>query len=266
MASASASASTHGDACVADAPTQDLLSRIESISTRNSWSTLPSFISKLNKKFPTQKVTARSFVSQLKSVPTPILAQHGVWMHSFGKKYMPLVLTNAAYRRAWRSALKNKTNVQSCSCGAKTYRLTRINSCLKTALDLLLPSSSARYINHNSHATMLFLVLTTDQLNAVWRDISVPLITMLDATRVRKAFMLQIVFVGNRRQQDIFTVGEGDLKNEILWGSKSYTQRTWSSNFRTCFKLLWVLEEDIVLSRALSRFVTMTLMPTHATR
>ena len=104
-----------------DADTLLVIHMAEQISTRNSWSTLPSFVAKMNKKNPTRRIDARSLVATLKSVPPRILAQHGVWMHSFGKKYMPLIITNGAYRRAWSSAMEKKITVgPKCSCGAKT--------------------------------------------------------------------------------------------------------------------------------------------------
>ena len=120
MASACQPVATHGDDSL-DAATLSILNMAEQISTRNSWSTLPSFVAKINKKNPSRRVDARSLVATLKSVAPTILAQHGVWMHSFGKKYMPLIITNGAYRRAWSSAMEKKTAVDlKCSCGAKT--------------------------------------------------------------------------------------------------------------------------------------------------
>lgn len=107
---------------VIDAKTRSLLNKITQISTSNSWSTLPSFVSKINKKFPSDRTDARSLVAALKSIPPTILARQGVWIHSFGKKYMPLVLVNAAHRRAWSFALKiNADHIRQCSCGAKKY-------------------------------------------------------------------------------------------------------------------------------------------------
>ena len=123
-------ASASAEAVLLDATTQSLLTKLAQISTRNSWSTLPSFVCKFNKKFPSNRTDARSLVAALKPIPPTILARQGVWTHSFGKKYMPLVLTNAAYRRAWSSAQKDNTNfIPRCSCGAKKYGLPSNNRC-----------------------------------------------------------------------------------------------------------------------------------------
>ena len=40
-------------------------------------------------------------------------------MHSFGAKYMPILLTNPAHRRSWEAALAADPSAEAvCSCGA----------------------------------------------------------------------------------------------------------------------------------------------------
>ena len=98
----------------------DLVQAAAKVSTSNQWTTLPGFIAKLNKKLPpSQHVQPKQLASELLAVPADTLAQQGIWLTSFGAKYMPIILTNPAYARAWRTALQKDVEATAeCTCGA----------------------------------------------------------------------------------------------------------------------------------------------------
>ncbi|KAK3245282.1 hypothetical protein CYMTET_45139 [Cymbomonas tetramitiformis] len=76
------------------------------VSTSNQWTTLSGLLPKVNKKLPvgSKPVAAREFAAFLESVPVAELREAGIWFHSFGPKYQPIVVTNLAYARARQAA------------------------------------------------------------------------------------------------------------------------------------------------------------------
>ncbi|OLQ04998.1 hypothetical protein AK812_SmicGene11852 [Symbiodinium microadriaticum] len=72
---------------------------LASCSTSAQWSTLDAVLRKVNAKCGTNAVNARDFDQFLQSVGSEQLRLHGVWRHSFGPKYKPLLVVNPAYAR-----------------------------------------------------------------------------------------------------------------------------------------------------------------------
>ena len=101
------------------------------VNTSKQWATLPSFVSKLNKKLPKhcKKLSPKATVKVLKTFTAAQLRQFGIWITYFGKKYMPIVLVNPSFRRALLDSANSNTTTASttttssagtaptCSCG-----------------------------------------------------------------------------------------------------------------------------------------------------
>ena len=58
-------------------------------------------MTKLNKKFPQLQIDPKYLVSILMSIPKDQLAKKGLWIHSFGNNYMPIIVCNPTHRRVW---------------------------------------------------------------------------------------------------------------------------------------------------------------------
>ena len=100
-----------------------ILVAAKKVVTSNAWSTFPAFMGKLKKHLP-GVTDPKTVVAALQAVPTDELSRKGIWICSFGAKYMPILLTNPAHRKSWESALAANPSAQAvCSCGA-TSNLT----------------------------------------------------------------------------------------------------------------------------------------------
>mmetsp|Transcript_27997 Transcript_27997/g.52516 ORF Transcript_27997/g.52516 Transcript_27997/m.52516 type:complete len:150 (+) Transcript_27997:58-507(+) len=73
---------------------------LASAATSAQWSTLDAVLRKVNSKIGGRPMDARAFDEFLRSVGDQELQAHGVWRHSFGPKYKPILLVNPAYARA----------------------------------------------------------------------------------------------------------------------------------------------------------------------
>ena len=72
---------------------------IEKVTTSNAWSTLPAFMTKINKHLP--NLDRHSLVDAIEVVPVEELNRRRIFIHSFGKDVMPILLANPAHRKAW---------------------------------------------------------------------------------------------------------------------------------------------------------------------
>lgn len=87
---------------------------LRDVNTSNQWSTLTGVLTKVNKKLPArQQVDARTLAGLLTSEPAAELARNGVWVTSFGAKYMPIVIVNRGYARK----VAQGEEQGCCSCG-----------------------------------------------------------------------------------------------------------------------------------------------------
>ena len=77
----------------------DLGRALSLTSTSNSWSTLDAVAAKVGKRLG-RSVGPREIDDLLKSAGDEELLRSGVWRHSFGDKFMPIVLVNPAFARA----------------------------------------------------------------------------------------------------------------------------------------------------------------------
>lgn len=102
-----------------------MIEAVSGVSTNVQWSTLGAVAKKMytrqSESCTPEKV--RALARQLRHQPVDVLALNGVWLHDFGEQYQPIVITNAAYRRA-RAQLPptgdgGGTPVP-CTCGANT--------------------------------------------------------------------------------------------------------------------------------------------------
>ena len=92
--------------------TEDYLAVLEAISstrTGASWTMLDTVVNKMNKKH-SWKQTPRDIDALLVSVGDENLKSLGIFRTSFGKNYMPIVLTNPTYAKAVKAG-------KQCSCG-----------------------------------------------------------------------------------------------------------------------------------------------------
>lgn len=84
---------------------------IRKVNTGRQWSTLSSVLGKINRILPSnEQISGHELLSFLQSIDTDELRLNGIWAHSFGSKYEPLILTNPAYSRAIQ------TGKHSCCC------------------------------------------------------------------------------------------------------------------------------------------------------
>lgn len=94
----------------------DILNALLKVNTSSQWSTLDSVLTKVNKTL-NKKIEARTLGDFLLKSNDYDLNQHGIWITSFGKNYMPIVLTNRAYARA-RSICGDNIH---CTCGIENH-------------------------------------------------------------------------------------------------------------------------------------------------
>jgi len=103
---------------------------IAATSTSSQWSTLEGLTTKVNKRIARSSsglsiLTPYELDNFLLNVDKEDLLNHGIWRHSFGKKYMPIVLINTAFASTMKT---NKENVNEnghvvhCSCGPDVVR------------------------------------------------------------------------------------------------------------------------------------------------
>ncbi|CAM9770296.1 unnamed protein product, partial [Sphacelaria rigidula] len=87
---------------------------LRDVNTSNQWSTLTGVLSKVNKKLPARhQVDARTLARLVTSESAAELARNGVWVTSFGAKYMPIVIVNRGYARK----VAQGEEQGCCSCG-----------------------------------------------------------------------------------------------------------------------------------------------------
>lgn len=79
-------------------------------STSANWSTLPAVAKKVSKRLG-WTITPRELDAFLIAVGATELEMHGVWRHSFGKKYMPIIVVNPACGR------QKQAHGMVCKCG-----------------------------------------------------------------------------------------------------------------------------------------------------
>jgi len=99
-----------GKECKQEAP-DPVVDSLKTISTRNQWSLLSTLVKKLNKRIATP-MTVKEVAKHLLLVPSEVLRKNGVWVHSFGSKYEPIVCVNPAYGRVNSS----EEDIPACSC------------------------------------------------------------------------------------------------------------------------------------------------------
>ena len=88
---------------------------LRTVSTSCQWATLPSVVTKVNKRLAAgDRVDERSLASLLTSVDEAELSVAGVWAQSFGAQFQPIVLTNPACARA--RAAQDRASDPVCSC------------------------------------------------------------------------------------------------------------------------------------------------------
>lgn len=83
---------------------------LRACSTSASWSTLDAVATKVSKRLR-RPVGAVELEKLMLSVGDDALWRYGVWRHSFGAPYMPLVLVHAPFGRALQAG------TTGCSCG-----------------------------------------------------------------------------------------------------------------------------------------------------
>ncbi|CAE7409472.1 unnamed protein product [Symbiodinium sp. CCMP2592] len=98
---------------------------LASCSTSAQWSTLDAVLRKVNAKCGANAVNARDFDQFLLSVGSEQLRLHGVWRHSFGPKYKPLLIVNPAYAR---TVARDPEAACSCPGGQGQTSTERFNS------------------------------------------------------------------------------------------------------------------------------------------
>ena len=77
----------------------DLGRALSLTSTSNSWSTLEAVAAKVGRRLG-RPASPRELDNLMKSAGDEELLRSGVWRHSFGDKFMPIVLVNPAFARA----------------------------------------------------------------------------------------------------------------------------------------------------------------------
>lgn len=91
------------------------------VSTSCQWATLSGVVTKVNKKLAVEEhVDARSLVAFMASINKEELNNAGVWVHSFGAQFQPIVIMNPARARARRTEKDSTTSgvpTCTCSCG-----------------------------------------------------------------------------------------------------------------------------------------------------
>ena len=103
----------------------DIFNALLKVNTSSQWSTLDSVLIKLNKFLKTKKIDARTLGKILFSIERDKLNKNGIWITSFGKDYMPIILTNRAYARA-RSVCGGSHDV--CTCGVENHENSAVVS------------------------------------------------------------------------------------------------------------------------------------------
>eukprot|EP00045_Choanoeca_perplexa_P001223 m.18438 g.18438 ORF g.18438 m.18438 type:complete len:152 (+) comp10807_c0_seq1:290-745(+) len=83
-----------------DDPTIQLLNEVAAISTSNGWSVLDSVLMKLN-RHRQPPLSARTLGTALHTAPAQALLARGIWVHSFGSKYAPIICVNRAFSRTY---------------------------------------------------------------------------------------------------------------------------------------------------------------------
>mmetsp|Transcript_3581 Transcript_3581/g.5268 ORF Transcript_3581/g.5268 Transcript_3581/m.5268 type:complete len:151 (-) Transcript_3581:897-1349(-) len=97
-----------------------LLEELSQISTRNQWSILGTIVVKLTKRLGKQ-LTTRELANELKAIPKKDLFFKGIWVHSFGSKYAPIICINPAFGRSNRKQGLDRP----CSCKLKSSNAIR---------------------------------------------------------------------------------------------------------------------------------------------
>mmetsp|Transcript_18944 Transcript_18944/g.19062 ORF Transcript_18944/g.19062 Transcript_18944/m.19062 type:complete len:159 (-) Transcript_18944:105-581(-) len=77
----------------------EIIEILRSTSTNNQWSLLARVHVKINKKL-SKPLTVQQLDIFLQNIPHDELVRKGIWIHSFGSKYMPIICLNPAYGRA----------------------------------------------------------------------------------------------------------------------------------------------------------------------
>ena len=95
------------------------------VRTSKQWAAFPSFVVKLNKSLPTEeRVSAKAAATLLKRAGAAQLRSRGIWVTFFGAKFMPIVLTNQGFAKAWQAAAAQgivgpETTKPPCTCTAR---------------------------------------------------------------------------------------------------------------------------------------------------
>ena len=119
---------------------------LQKVNTSHQWSTLRSVVTKLNRCLPSssQAIDGRGLASFLESIDVEELNAAGIWTHSFGAKYEPLVLTNPAYARA-RRGLKPADD------SGEVIATRRLCRCRKRSAEDEAAESSERYFGSTAY-------------------------------------------------------------------------------------------------------------------
>ena len=104
-----------------------MLAIFAQINTSKQWTTLSAFVNKVNQKLKQNnpKVTVREAASILLSADQNELKKYGIWVTSFGPKFMPIVITNPAHYRFYQSlqSVSDETDrnniIIECTCSAR---------------------------------------------------------------------------------------------------------------------------------------------------
>lgn len=136
-----------------------ILNTFAQINTSKQWTTLSAFINKFNKKIKKKKhlkaLTTREAGYILLSTDPNVLKTFGIWITSFGKKFMPIVITNPAHYRYYQQQnnMKNINNKNRNGNRNTTTNNCNNNNARKKNHQLLLNENHNNDNNHTNRNT-----------------------------------------------------------------------------------------------------------------
>ena len=137
-----------------------ILNTFAQINTSKQWTTLSAFINKFNKKIKKKKhlkaLTTREAGYILLSTDPNVLKTFGIWITSFGKKFMPIVITNPAHYRYYQQQnnMKNINNKnRNGNRNTTTNNCNNNNARKKNHHQLLLNENHNNDNNHTNRNT-----------------------------------------------------------------------------------------------------------------
>mmetsp|Transcript_28105 Transcript_28105/g.71650 ORF Transcript_28105/g.71650 Transcript_28105/m.71650 type:complete len:163 (-) Transcript_28105:2216-2704(-) len=95
-----------------DSNASAILDSVQTISTSHQWSLLTAVLGKVNRKTGAN-MKAKQLGDMLVGTPKEELRRRGIWVESFGAKYMPIICVNPGYGRL----NKDREGPLECTCG-----------------------------------------------------------------------------------------------------------------------------------------------------